>query len=374
VSLRTLIGPVVAGAALAAVVAACSDSEKESAGATPATTAAPMVAAATPAASYAPAGPATFRIIAGKAQGPVDVEQFMPYDVHVREGDTIEWTAQGIEGHTVSFADEEQLHGLLTSYLVPDPQDPGSQLFNPDVALRSRTGDTFAGDGTFVNSGFFGVPAEQTYTLTFAKRGIFQYVCLVHPLWMRGTVSVDTPDAQVASPESVVAQGTELLARYIDEGKRALAQATAATRDVPGPDGTTVHRVAVGLTTPYGQVATFVKPMLEIKAGDTVIFENDDRDFHNVVFKGDLKEPPPGISVRADPEGRGLVIGLDKRSATAVDPPPGGFDERTFLSSGSMGILMPRATWRLRFDEAGTYAYACTIHVLAGMAGIVRVQ
>jgi plastocyanin len=375
-SLRFLIAAAVVGLALAAVAAGCSDDEDQRpAAATVAATvaAAAPAAAATEAVSVAAPGPATFKVIAGKAQGAIDVEQFMPYDVHVREGDSIEWTAQGIEGHTVSFADEQQLRGLLGSYLVPDPQDPGSQLFNPEVALRSRTGETFAGDGTYVNSGFFGVPAEQTYKLTFTKRGIYPYLCLVHPLWMRGTVSVDAPDAQVAAPETVAARGTALLAQYIAEGQRALAQATAAARAVRGPDGTMLHRVAVGLTTPYGQVAAFVSPVLDIKAGDTVIFESDDRDFHNVVFKGDLKDPPPGISVRADPEGRGIIVGLDRQSA-AADPPPGGFDERTFLSSGSMGILMPRSTWRLRFDKPGTYAYWCTIHVLAGMAGVVNVR
>lgn len=354
------------------MLAACSGANRQPPPITAAASA-PPEPSATVAVAYAPAGPVTFKVIAGRAQGAIDIERFMPYDVHVREGDSVEWTAQGIEGHTVSFADERQLRDLLSSYLQPDPQDPGSQLFNPDVALRTRTGDTFAGDGTFVNSGFFGVPAEQTYRLTFTKRGIYQYLCLVHPLWMRGTVTVDAPDARVESPDTVATRGEALLAEYVEEEQRALVKAQAEPRDVPGPDGTALHRVAVGITTPYGQVATFVNPSLDIKTGDTVIFENDDRDFHNVVFKGDLKEPPPGVSVRADPEGRGINVTLDRRSGVAVEPPPAGFDEHTFLSSGSMGIFMPRTTWRLRFDRAGTYTYACTIHVLAGMAGVIRV-
>ncbi len=327
-----------------------------------------------PTIAFAPVGAATFDVIAGKAQGAMDIEQFMPRDIHIREGDTIQWTAQGIEGHTVTFfKDEDQLHQVLANYLVPDPDDPGSQLFNPQVALRSDTGATFSGDGTFVNSGFFGVPAEQTYSLTFEKQGVYQYLCLVHPLWMRGTVTVDAADAPVESPDSVAALGKAQLADYLAEEQRTLDRANAETRELPGPDGTVVHRVAVGLTTPYGQVATFVQPSLDIKAGDTVIFESDDRDFHNVVFKG-AGEDPPGVRVIADPLGRGINYSLDKRSATAVDPPPGGFDETTFLSSGSLGILMPRTTWRLTFDKPGTYTYACTIHVLAGMAGVIHVS
>ena len=130
----------------------------------------------------------------------------------------------------------------------------------------------------------------------------------------------------------------------------------------------------VGLTTPYGQAAVFVNPVLDIKSGDTVIFENDDRDFHNVVFKGGRKELPPGIGIIVDPEGRGLNFSLDKQSSVAVDPPAGGFDDQTFLSSGSLGILQPRLTWRLKFDTPGTYSYACTIHVLGGMAGVITVR
>ncbi|HYM15361.1 MAG TPA: plastocyanin/azurin family copper-binding protein, partial [Dehalococcoidia bacterium] len=191
--------------------------------------------------------------------------------------------------------------------------------------------------------------------------------------WMRGTVTVDAPGARVPSPTTVTAAGRAQLADYLAEGQRALSRAQAESRALPGPGGTALVRVAVGLTTPYGQVATFVQPSLDLKVGDTVIFESDDRDFHNVVFKGAGPEPP-GVRVYADPAGRGINVALDRRSADAVDPPPGGFDDRTFLSSGSLGIQMPRSTWRLTFDTPGTYTYACTIHVLAGMAGVIRVS
>lgn len=362
----------------ASLAAGCSgdDKSKQPASTAPAGTEATPTAPTAPAVAitYAQPGHATFHVIGGKAQGAMDIEQFMPRDIHVREGDTIEWTSQGFEGHTITFfKDEDQLHTVLANYLVPDPDDPGSQLFNPQVALRSDTGTTFAGDGTFVNSGFIGVPAEQTYTLTFAKRGIYQYLCLVHPLWMRGTVTVDAPDAQVESPETVGARGQADLADFLAEEQHTLERAQSEPRALPGPQGTSLHRVAVGLTTPYGQIATFVQPSLDITTGDTVIFESDDRDFHNVVFKG-AGEEPPGVSVRVDPDGRGINVSLDKRSAVGVDPPPAGFDPSTFLSSGTLGILMPRTTWRLTFDTPGTYTYSCTIHVLAGMAGVIHVS
>jgi hypothetical protein len=62
---------------------------------------------------------------------------------------------------------------------------------------------------------------------------------------------------------------------------------------------------------------------------------------------------PPGIGIIVDPEGRGLNFSLSKESAVAADPPAGGFDDKTFLSSGSLGILQPRLTWRLTFSTPG---------------------
>lgn len=364
-----------------ATLAACSGGSKTSGDATQAAitpagsgATAAQGTAVTQTLSYAQAGPTTFSVIAGKADGAFDIERFMPADIHVREGDSIEWTAQGIEGHTITFADEKQFIDLVSSYLQPDPADPAQKIFNPDIALKSLTGETFAGDGTYYNSGFIGVPVEQKYRLTFTKSGLYQYVCMVHPFTMRGTVSVDAPDAQVEAPDSVASRGKAEFASYIDEEKRAVAQAVAEPHKLPGPNGSTLHRVNVGVTTPYGQAATFVNAALSIKAGDTVIFENDDRDFHNVIFKGARKDPPPGIGIIVDPGGRGLNFSLDKQSSIAVDPPPGGFDDQTFLSSGSMGILQPRLTWRLTFDKPGTYNFACTIHVLAGMAGVITVR
>ncbi len=323
--------------------------------------------------TYAPPGPTTFRVIGGRNDGAIDVEMFMPTDIHIREGDSIEWTSRGYEGHTVTFATQEQLAAIMSEYLQPDPADPEQKIFNPEFALP-RGSRTVDGSGAYVNSGFIGVPTEGTYTLTFTKRGVYQYLCVVHPLWMRGTVSVDAPGAQVESPETVSARGAADLERYHEAATRAVEEAAAQRRTVPGPGGTSVHHVAVGVVTPYGQIATYIPAGLTIKSGDTVIFENDERNFHNVVFKGSLAEPPSAYDVYVDPEMGGINVALAKESAAAVEAPPGGFDDQTFVSSGSMGIIMPRSRWQLTFDKPGRYAYNCTIHAFAGMAGVIDVQ
>jgi plastocyanin len=330
-------------------------------------------AGTTPLADYAPPGAATFHVIGGRNEGPIDIEQFLPSDVHIRVGDTIEWTSAGYEGHTITFARPDYL-STMGDYLVQDPDDPEQKIFNDAVALRSGTGESYPGDGGVYSSGFIGVPAESKYRLTFTEKGIYQYLCVVHPLWMRGTVTVDDADAQVEAPEAVAARGEREFEALVADAEALRSQAQEVYRAAPGPDGTTLHRVQVGLTAMYGQIATFVDNDIEIAAGDTVIFENDDRNFHNVVFKGDLPEFPTAYEIRVDPQGRGFNVALAKESAMPVDPPPGGFDASTFLSSGTMGIVQPRQTWRLTFDTPGTYVYNCTIHQFAGMAGVIKVR
>jgi plastocyanin len=366
---------------LAGIAATACDDDKQASSVSTAPAGAPATesspgAAAEPAiaVSYAPAGPITFAVLAGSSDGNKDIEAFMPSDIRVRVGDTIEWTAKGFEGHTISFGDDDDVLGAIGDYLVPDPANPAQRIFNPEISLRSAKQGTHDGDGAFINSGFIGVPVEQKYSLSFTKPGLYTYLCLVHPFTMTGTVSVEDAGVQVESPQTVSARGAADVARYTAELEAEARRLAGEERAAAGPADATIHFVQVGAITDHGQVAVYTPGALDISAGDTVIFENDDRNFHNVIFKGDRAEYPPGIGITVDPDGRGLNFSLDNASAVAVDPPPEGFDDKTFLSSGAMGVLQPRLTWTLRFDKPGTYVYSCTIHVLAGMTGVINVQ
>ncbi len=325
------------------------------------------------------AAPVTFTVIGGARQGAIDVDEFLPPDVRIRAGDTIEWTSSGSVGHTVSFADGVHLQSL-TDYTVPDPADPSQLLFNPEISLRFG-GDTYDGAAEFVSSGFIGVFRESVDRLTFAKAGLYEYVCLNHPLTMRGTVDVVDAGTPVESPASVASRGRAALSAAIDDAQAAVKRAidAASARSKAAAAGQpAVHVVTAGIPTSSGQVMTFVKPGLDVGAGDTVIFETEVADLHNVVFKGSRDAFPPAYDVYADPMGRGLTVALSSESAAAVEPPAGGFDETTFLSSGTLGVVLglrnPRFTWRLTFTQPGTYLYQCTIHVAPGMAGVITVR
>ncbi len=323
-----------------------------------------------PVASFAPPGPAEFHIIAGAVERSFDIEAFMPETIVIRAGDRIRWTSEGYEGHTVTFlAGRDMLPG--SGYLVPDPEDPSRTMFNPDFALPHKPAEVYAGKGYF-NSGFIGIPQPGEFELEFSRPGTYPYLCMVHPLHMHGVVVVAEPDAPVPSPEAVEAQGQEDLATHVREAEELLADAQERFQPVGPPDGPQTWRVNVGLVTPRVQITQFVSNDFEIAAGDTVIFQNDERNFHNVIFNAGRK-PPDFVLVRASADGRGLDIILNPESVEPVDPPPG-FDDKTYISSGMMGVTNPRMTYALTFEKPGTYIFHCTIHTNAGMSGVLKVK
>ncbi|MEX1255087.1 MAG: plastocyanin/azurin family copper-binding protein [Dehalococcoidia bacterium] len=361
---RRLILGTFAIASLALLAFAC-DGDDEAAVPTPTAT---QVASAAP-------GPATFEVTAGAAEGAFDIEQFMPATVRVRTGDTVHWRGSGHEGHTITFIPPEMTLSDVVpgGYLLPAPDQPEALEFNQNVTLSSAAQGTYDG-AAYTNSGIFGVPAEGEYSLSFPEEGVYPYLCMIHPFHMRGVVVVDAADAAVSAPEAVVAQGDRDRERYVEEAR--VAAETMERERLAASDVTANGRsweVGVGVDTPHAQVLTFMPASLDIDTGDTVVFWNSERDFHNVVFTPEGQDPPP-FPIIKPVEGRDgfrLLINPDAQRET---PPPAGFGPDDFFSSGMMGITLPRLYYEVTFTQPGTYRYACTIHALAGMAGVVDVN
>jgi plastocyanin len=366
----------VLGLALATLALACDDGDDE-----PSTEAAAAKATATDEPS-APAGPATFHVVAGAAEGAYDIEQFMPATVRIREGDSIRWSGSGHEGHTVTLIPDDRIGSLFgqasstfdpSQYLVPAPDEPGTLEFNQVFALASEAQGSY--DGTqYTNSGIFGVPVEDEYELSFPEAGVYPYLCMLHPLNMRGTVIVDEADAEVAAPEAVEAEGQRYFEAFVDEAAE-MAQAVEddRTRVAEGTAERRVWSISAGIDTPHGQVLSFLPAAVEIAAGDTVIFWNSDRDFHNVIFAPEGTDAPQFPIIRPV-EGRTPYRLLVNPDAANEVPPPEGFGPNDFFGSGLMGIGWPRQHWKLTFTQPGTYRYQCTVHTQAGMAGVITVR
>jgi plastocyanin len=101
-------------------------------------------------------------------------------------------------------------------------------------------------------------------------------------------------------------------------------EGTTSTNVAPTSDAATVHL----------KLLTFTPTELQVKAGTTVTWRNDEPITHTVTS--------------------GAVEGVDPTSGLrSGEKPDGRFDGRL----GGSG-----ATFRHRFTEAGTYSYYCSIH------------
>lgn len=134
----------------------------------------------------------------GGGTGYLELLDFIPQDLEIKEGDTVEWTSPTI--HTVTFLEEGQ--------------DPNT--LDPFGTAPAKPSDSYDGE-SFYNSGLIGPEAgppgvPTTFDLTFEDTGTFNYRCLLHGfLGQTGTVTVSEAPAQLPDtggpPDSGAASG-----------------------------------------------------------------------------------------------------------------------------------------------------------------------
>ncbi len=153
---------------------------------------------------------------------------FYPGNITINEGDTINWTLGGHLVHTVSF---------LSGAPIPDP---GS----PEVLLPAG-GSTYNGTGV-ASSGLL-LP-DMNYSLTFTKRGFYDYRCLIHP-GMAGVVIVQPAGSPYpANQAQYTAQGMNELQADIDTGQKLANNLSLKT--TPGTNDTTVFHTSIDIPLP----------------------------------------------------------------------------------------------------------------------------
>src|SRR4051794_32773597 len=152
-----------------------------------AATVAPAALAADPVGWQAAAGTST-------RDEAVQVNAFLPKNLTVDVGDSINWTVKSGEFHTITFPSGTE----PPPFIVPIN---GVPQINPAAAAPSG-GPTYDGSA-FANSGLlFG---GQQFSLRFTKAGTYSFLCLIHA-GMAGTVHV--PDAGASYPASPAALNT----------------------------------------------------------------------------------------------------------------------------------------------------------------------
>ena len=185
----------------------------------------------------------TIRVEAGGGNSTAPLTVFVPQNIEIKAGQTINWfnpTPVG-EPHSVTFLQDGRLFPPFAApFAIPNstefkalipspnveplivPNPPGTEsttttttktviidnarAYNPTVIdstgknvtyLSLNANYTMDGTESYVNSGWLwpqgqvppGAPPITTFTITFEKPGIYDYVCTVHP-WMTGSVVV----------------------------------------------------------------------------------------------------------------------------------------------------------------------------------------
>jgi len=128
----------------------------------------------------------------GSVKDGYSILRFTPRPIVVPRGATVRWSmADPFEIHTVTFTSGAK----PPDHIIPQPQQQGPPklLVNPK-ATTPAGGKSYDGTG-FVNSGILfppGIPGNppSSYSLTFTKAGTYEYVCIVHLPFMKGTVIV----------------------------------------------------------------------------------------------------------------------------------------------------------------------------------------
>jgi len=211
---------------------------------------------------------------------------FRPPSFTIATGGTIEWSNDDGEAHTVTSTDSAFDSGIL-------------------------------------NSG-------ATFSQTFAEPGSYPYFCAIHPE-MRGTISVSDPvdDPALVEPGTTTDDG-QPPAGEVDAATPEVDAATGAIDDgagVAAPDpGTAPGAIDTAPTVVSTIDRSFQPASVEVAAGDTVTWSNDDTEGHTV---------------------------------TAID---GAFNS---------GVMTVGDEFSMSFDTPGTFDYFCAIH--PEMTGMVVV-
>ncbi len=272
---------------------------------------------------------------------------FLPNEIWIHAGDSITWTFEVDEIHTVTF---------LANGQVRLPFPVGCPGF-------SASGSTF--DGTTCVSAPPMI-AGGTFTVQFPTAGNYKLVCLVHADMTSAIHVLDTsvplPHEQSFYDKQAAQQAGDLLSAPDLASGHHHANAIAAgigkvVANAGGHDTVSIMR--------------FVEPELVIHAGGTVEWTNDDPVTpHTITFGTEPANPmPPSSNVTVDVDGaRHATITSTSDSVHSgfiVSAP----QERIGLPQAPLGTTR----FRITFTTPGVYTYICALHDVLGMKGRIIV-
>ena len=274
---------------------------------------------------------------AGSGRAGIAVNLFVPDEVYVEPGDTVEWVNPYEEPHTLTF-------------LVGDDGFEFDEVANVEAAAAFDGSESFS-------SGFIGKDAQ--FAVTFSKLGKYTFLCLLHQGMVVDVFVVPAgttvPPQGANSPENTA----------IIEAAIATGEAAEAAVEVPAPaslpDGSTNWTVVTGPGVPLPQgssvdVMKFFAPNLSIAVGDTVTWKDETFVPHTVTFI------PEELPAEINP--------------FVPEIPSQDFDGSDYVNSGIISAIPDFGAvteFSLTFTKVGTYQYLCLLHADQGMVGEIVV-
>jgi plastocyanin len=302
---------------------------------------------------------------------------FLPNEIWIHAGDSITWTWQSDEIHTLTF-------------LTVGQSLPAFQGGCPGFASSPATFD----GSTCVTTPAIVKP--ETFTVLFPAAGSFKFDCLVH-LVMTGIVHVlpvaaALPHNQAFYDHEAAAQRKAILS---DITEKKQIDHDGDHDDDNGPTVRVFHHVTAGIgeisATPggyqTGSLVRFVNGTITIHVGDTVEWGNHDPlEPHTITFGADpADEFDPSSNVTIDADGA-----LHATINSPNDNVNSGFIEQPLedepgipqnpivnpdnpLTNVSNVALNNPTRFRATFTKPGTFNYRCLLHDNLGMKGEVIV-
>jgi len=294
---------------------------------------------------------------------------FLPNEIWIHAGDSITWTFNSGDIHTVTFLTVGQVYPFDQSNGCP-PITPSGLPFDGSSCVSSAD-----------------LSLGQTYEVIFPKAGNYEIVCLVHGQ-MFGTIHVLDPTMPL--PYDQVAydqQAKEQLKALLDDADlhKHHAEHQHSMEDM---FSARVLSHTKSVTAGVGEIAAtaggqqsfslvrFINGTVTIHAGETVEWTNLDPEIGHTITFGtvpqDLIDPScsPNCVVSTDPDGalHATITSTQQNVhsgliAALLEDEPG----------VPQGPVAPPTRFRITFTTPGTYPYVCAFHDNLGMDGQITV-
>jgi plastocyanin len=291
-------------------------------------------------------------------------EAFLPNELWIHAGDSITWTFNAGDPHTVTFLTLGQVYPFDFTQGCP-PVSPSGSAFDGTTCVSSPPSTT-----------------GQTFTVVFPKAGNYEIVCLVHSQ-MFGVIHVLNDSEILPHDQAFYDQQAkdQLLALLQDSDSHQKNDSQDPMSYMLSP---TVISHTKHVTAGTGEIAAtaggqqglsvvrFTQGTVQIHVGDTVEWTNlDPSTGHTITFgtePSDLIDPSPNVTTDADGALHATISGPGQNVHSGAI-----FALPELLPGLTQGPLVPPTRFRITFTAPGVYPYKCAFHDNLGMLGKVIV-